>query len=728
MRRQVVEQLVTELTADGAKMRQEFTRSVSDAKSWGRSVGAIIAGVGAAFSIKSLIDDIKETAQYSKEVENLSRVANISSSEMQRLSFATSKYGIEQDKAADILKDVNDKVGDFLTTGAGPMADFFETIAPRVGVTAEEFRNLSGKDALQLYVSSLEKANLSQAEMTFFMEAIASDATALLPLFSNNGKELKRLSDRAEELGTVLSNVEIDSYREVDQLFSELGVTIDVTGRKITSGALPAMRELVEVLSDENTVKAAQAIAGGIVTAFSEATKAITGTVNVVQFLGDELAAALNGPALDDIVRIEDQIEEVETLLNGNLFEKANRLRFFGKDGLVEYYDREELQTSLSELKKARDDFYKNQSSAPLLGQGPQAQASNDPTAPSSNVVDIPLPTSAKQEAQSKSLIKSNQKLLQQINNDRLRADGNLIKLEEARFEREQTKLQESLALLSEKGLLTEEIEAQNRQAQLDAEIIHQDKLMELKERAQAENDSLVGDARGLYKGLHEERLQAEGNVVDLENMRFQRQREQLEKELNLLRKKGVLTAEIEAEHRQAQLDAEVIHSENLAAIKEENDTKQREMQMLGYTSLLDATASFYSGMEGKEAAYARTAISIGQSLLDEKKRNSLQSIIASTQAAAMGAYESLSSIPYVGPVLGAVAAGGVVVAGGIAASKVLGIAHDGMDSIPQTGTWVLEKGERVTTEKTSARLDRTLDDVQRSLGGNQSSSGQRVT
>lgn len=39
-------------------------------------------------------------------------------------------------------------------------------------------------------------------------------------------------------------------------------------------------------------------------------------------------------------------------------------------------------------------------------------------------------------------------------------------------------------------------------------------------------------------------------------------------------------------------------------------------------------------------------------------------------------------------------------------------MAHDGIDSVPQTGTWLLQKGERVTTASTSAKLDATLDRV----------------
>jgi hypothetical protein len=51
--------------------------------------------------------------------------------------------------------------------------------------------------------------------------------------------------------------------------------------------------------------------------------------------------------------------------------------------------------------------------------------------------------------------------------------------------------------------------------------------------------------------------------------------------------------------------------------------------------------------------------------------------------------------------------------------SALHGQAHDGIDSVPETGTWLLQKGERVTTAKTSAKLDATLDRVaNQSTGG----------
>ncbi len=45
---------------------------------------------------------------------------------------------------------------------------------------------------------------------------------------------------------------------------------------------------------------------------------------------------------------------------------------------------------------------------------------------------------------------------------------------------------------------------------------------------------------------------------------------------------------------------------------------------------------------------------------------------------------------------------------------SLTGMAHSGIDRVPKTGTWLLEKGERVMTQDTSARLDNVLDALTR--------------
>ena len=146
--------------------------------SLGTNVGtAVAAAAGAA--VVALGGISTATINAATEIQNLSRMSNALPSEFQGWAAGARTVGIEQDKLADILKDMNDRVGDFISTGGGPMADFFEVIAPKVGVTADMFRKLSGPQALQLYVDSLQKANLNQQDMTFYMEAIASDLSLI---------------------------------------------------------------------------------------------------------------------------------------------------------------------------------------------------------------------------------------------------------------------------------------------------------------------------------------------------------------------------------------------------------------------------------------------------------------------------------------------------------------------------------------------------------------------
>jgi len=118
-----------------------------------------------------------------------------STDRLQSVAPALIKSGISLEKYADIIKDVNDKTNDFLQTGGGPMKDFFEQIAPKVGITKDAFKDLSGEQGLQLYVDSLEKAGLSQEQMTFYMEALASDSTMLLPLLQDNAAGLNEFAD-----------------------------------------------------------------------------------------------------------------------------------------------------------------------------------------------------------------------------------------------------------------------------------------------------------------------------------------------------------------------------------------------------------------------------------------------------------------------------------------------------------------------------------------------------
>lgn len=166
----------------------------------GAAAKRVAPALAAAFSVQA----INGALNMATEIGNLSRLSGVATNDFQILAATSAQFGISQEKLADILKDVNDKFGDFTQTGAGPLNDFFENIAPKVGLTADAFADLSSDQKLGAYVSALEKANVSQSEMTFYMEGIASDSTALVAAFKNNGAAIDEMRQKADQLGFVL--------------------------------------------------------------------------------------------------------------------------------------------------------------------------------------------------------------------------------------------------------------------------------------------------------------------------------------------------------------------------------------------------------------------------------------------------------------------------------------------------------------------------------------------
>lgn len=247
----VVGEIAVQVGADVSKLQSGMKKGAAAVEGFddkAKKMALNVAKAGAAIATAmaaataAILKMASEAAATGREIQNLSDIAGVSTTEFQRLSIASETVGVSQEKLADIFKDVNDKFGDYMATGAGPLADFFENIAPKIGITATEFANLSGPDALQLYVTSLEKAGVSQQQMTFYMEALASDATALVPLLANSGRAFADLGDEAERAGRIMSQDAIDAAVELDR---ELTAMTDTLKTQATEAILEYKDEIL---------------------------------------------------------------------------------------------------------------------------------------------------------------------------------------------------------------------------------------------------------------------------------------------------------------------------------------------------------------------------------------------------------------------------------------------------------------------------------------------------
>lgn len=312
MARQVKTQLVIEGKNTAQPAFDQGTQQLNSFTSQAKAAAGVLAGV---FSVGALANWVKESALATAQMGKLAQLSGASAEEFQGWAYAAKSVGIEQDKLGDIFKDVQDKVGDFLQTGGGTLADFFENIAPKVGVTAEQFRDLSGPEALGLYVSSLEKANLSQSEMTFYMESIANDATLLLPLLQGNAAGYLALRKEAEELGLVLSGDQVKDAEEFRHSLHTLGAVSEGAGRQIAAELLPTLNEMTGLMAEvsqetEYTSTVAQGLSFILKVLASAAIVVGVSFANTGRLIGGAAAAALSA-GQGEFSQARDIIKEV---------------------------------------------------------------------------------------------------------------------------------------------------------------------------------------------------------------------------------------------------------------------------------------------------------------------------------------------------------------------------------------------------------------------------------
>lgn len=156
----------------------------------------------------------------------------------------------------------------------------------------------------------------------------------------------------------------------------------------------------------------------------------------------------------------------------------------------------------------------------------------------------------------------------------------------------------------------------------------------------------------------------------------------------------------------------EQVYAERIAEINKTNSERLQDIQA-GYTS---ASLSMFSDLAGQTAQLLQ---GIGQegsfayrTLFIASKAAAIAQAIINTELAATKAMAEGGLILGI-PAATAIRAVGYASVGLIAGQTLAGMAHDGIDRVPENGTWLLQKGERVVTAGTSAKLDETLEKVQ---------------
>nr|EKJ2707236.1 phage tail tape measure protein [Escherichia coli] len=142
------------------------------------------------------------------------------------------------------------------------------------------------------------------------------------------------------------------------------------------------------------------------------------------------------------------------------------------------------------------------------------------------------------------------------------------------------------------------------------------------------------------------------------------------------------------------------------------------------FAGMGEAVIQTLAQMAAQWLVYQAVQLMVGKGTQASAAAAMTSNATASALMAQLNAYASTAAIPIVGPALApaAMATAAAVTSpmvAAISAASLMGMAHDGLDKVPATGTWLLQQGERVVKSNTSAKLDATLSDIQKQRENN---------
>ncbi|HDU4292512.1 TPA: phage tail tape measure protein [Klebsiella pneumoniae] len=711
------------------KWRDQVKKDAKEVSSSIIAVGAAAAtaavGIGAAG-----LAIVKNTAQQVTEADRWAKSLKMSTQDLLSWQYAAEQAGLTGDNIADIFKDINDKVGDAVLNKSGEAAQALDTL----GLSAQKLAQQSPDKQLMAISEALQKIP-TQAGKTNILESLCNDLSKMLPLFDNNNEKLKQFIQLSKDFGVAPPQEDIDNLVKVNQFFQDIETSARGLKMEIASGlAKVDLTPLQDGLDDIRDVFTDPAVLQGLSDLVGEAIS-LAGVVGriagglgaIATYTRSRIGAVSGNYNAADESDIAQRIEFLNKRGNQSKEQKdeldflTKRLQFLRaiKSSLTpEEVDKgaNGLTSLLSDMgiQPPTGDDYK-------LGKGESNQKVTTKSNPTENAFKSRLLDLQKQAALIETTGKKTVEVteLEKVNFDI--TSGNLKKLSEAQKNqlRDAAKFldskKEELRLNQENAKVAEYVSGLERQNKLikqgyDSEFIGRYSGDRERSRMQ-ERNSIQQE----YEGNREDLLK-QYQSGDISKSLYDAETEALQDALNK-------RLEIQNDYYKQQDELQNDYSAGLIS----GFAAQATAAMDLYSTMQQVGAQTFSSMTDMIITWAETgklnAQDFAATFIQSVGAAMLQYAAAQVAMAALNAFTQWIGVPYVGPAVAPAQAIAAAAAAGVfmtaIGSALHGQAHDGIDSVPETGTWLLQKGERVTTAKTSAKLDATLDRVaNQSTGG----------
>lgn len=735
-----------------------------------------IAVSGAAAAGAAVFAMAKYYADATQELQTFASISNATTQEFQAMAAGAQTMNISSEKLSDQLKDFNEKLGEFITIGSGGAVDFFEQIATKTEGSAEgarklalEMQNLSGPQALQLYVDKLEEAGVTQQQMSFYLESMASDTTNLIPLLKNGGEGFKYWADAAERYGLIMDESAIQKAAEFKVQLSLLDMQVQGTKNQFIQGFMPALVSIGDAMSDAtgetnllsdagttlgNVFKGVAAIGLGVYATIKMLSNAIAGLAvdavdakkhmdvepgwkkysgfNIAKGLilgvgvsrtsedsGMRMAAKDNAKVMDDI---GTQITKIFSETNESAVKAMAQIQA-GQKGVVSdsWIDKQNKATKSTKAatdalkeqqKQARDSIsYSYLDDYAKFAKDYERQVTEIGKAGFGDDTSTYLAKAkARYDYEEEMYLRQ---ITEEINSFKWSEE------EKLKYSHETQRL-----MVEESGKYNDEIK------ELKLKALDEQYAIDLRKaqwHALELRQTMEDAIKGLSSGADDIFAKATMTPQEYSQWSLGNNRDNAKESLKNQRvgiERDIMTSEAystDDDRYQALLDAHQEYRDGLYAIDLQYDQQVKDLaqsqqtaQMDIWQDLLSRTGTIFNDMAAMVKETAGESSAAYKSMFLVNQGISIAQALINTEVAATKAMAEGGMVAGI-PMATAIRALGYASVGLIAGQTIAGMAHDGIDNIPKEGTWLLDGGERVLNPQQNKDLTKYLADRKQS-------------
>lgn len=188
---------------------------------------------------------------------------------------------------------------------------------------------------------ALASGTLRGDELRSVLEQMPRVAQAIAEGLGVTVGQLRKLGAEGKLTSQHVFQALISQSEKLNEEFRKLTPTI---GQSFTVLFNELKRTTSELLRSSGATDA-------LTSSIKKLSEAIRALPDFAKFIGEETAAMLHGAAAGDVVRLNEELELLQKMRGSGRF-SLSRIRLIGKDGLIEYYDDEELDREIKRVKE----------------------------------------------------------------------------------------------------------------------------------------------------------------------------------------------------------------------------------------------------------------------------------------------------------------------------------------------------------------------------------------